>query len=884
MADPQKRNRSPVNVKEKDPLQDLEIGNDFFSWKPISMAEGDVLDFDLTPVSKGNKKTFNFDKADMDFNLDADFGKISSFNLDMSDLDMSPPLKKEAKSKEKSKESSSGKDKGKTDHFAFGFDFDELENFSFDSGSTKESTKAQRDKKNKQNSLNGSGCQDKEDFIHINETGSKSTLKDTPQEPSLTETQITFDMDCLVGVADLEPTRKNCPSNSAMNDSVTPEHSTAIDAGESDKAKSPPKTIPNISPSKRLVSPGQVDLEAYTKNEVMPDLPFDYVSNNEPSGSNSSAAEKKVDSMDTNASGSSGEQNANMPLVTGSTCNYEHPISKNSQHLQDVAVSEIIDELSGDNLSAADNKVSCMDANVSGSNGEQDANMILIAGSTFNYEDTSKNSQQLQAAVISENINGERTQDGAEGRVEDDKGRTELGQTNSNVENSCMTGAVPGIPCDTQSSREDQEPAFDILKSSFVSQPADPLEKQTENIKDPHINCSGPLIQSEKPECPVLKASTQTVFSSLSSKHMGFSQPSLVEGRDRDATRSDRKLASLSLQCSKTLLRGKIPQIQSQKSCNGLKIYGEAPIADGLQNRNKLNDSSTSQLQDMMETKSALRQREMCTKDLDTLSMETNRKAAENSGNPKKLAYVPSNKNTPVQEHRASSIEGGRKPPGLPGLKLSRLSIDSTKSPIWRESKSVGNSSQKSSLLSKSPSSITHLPDNWKQTTSTLPMKRTLEEDTADTIALYPSKRLSQLAPTSRNFVETSEKVLDKKAPSHNHMEDNHIRSTTGNCQVMSFDILHEVETKGVEILSSTKNDSNIKLADACSKELDDLCDILRKKHDEAKELLVQAIVNSNKLLMLNNPQFEEKISFKLSTFYSLYGFDFHNSCKSTLF
>lgn len=42
---------------------DLELGNDFFSWKSISIADGDAMDFDLTPASKGNKKTFNFDKA-----------------------------------------------------------------------------------------------------------------------------------------------------------------------------------------------------------------------------------------------------------------------------------------------------------------------------------------------------------------------------------------------------------------------------------------------------------------------------------------------------------------------------------------------------------------------------------------------------------------------------------------------------------------------------------------------------------------------------------------------------------------------------------------------------------------------------------------------------
>lgn len=60
----------------------------------------------------------------MDFNLDDDFGKLSSFKMDMPDLDISSPLKKDVKSKE-SKESSSGKEKPKNDRFAFAFDFDE---------------------------------------------------------------------------------------------------------------------------------------------------------------------------------------------------------------------------------------------------------------------------------------------------------------------------------------------------------------------------------------------------------------------------------------------------------------------------------------------------------------------------------------------------------------------------------------------------------------------------------------------------------------------------------------------------------------------------------------------------------------------------------------
>lgn len=42
---------------------------------------------------------------------------------------------------------------------------------------------------------------------------------------------------------------------------------------------------------------------------------------------------------------------------------------------------------------------------------------------------------------------------------------------------------------------------------------------------------------------------------------------------------------------------------------------------------------------------------------------------------------------------------------------------------------------------------------------------------------------------------------------------------------------------------------------------------MLKKKHEEAKELLVRAIVNNNALLMLNHPMYEEKISFTAVSF-----------------
>lgn len=62
----------------------------------------------------------------MDFDIDNDYGKLPSFNMDISDLGISSPLKKNGKSQDMSnKELATGHNKGKTDCFSFSFDFNE---------------------------------------------------------------------------------------------------------------------------------------------------------------------------------------------------------------------------------------------------------------------------------------------------------------------------------------------------------------------------------------------------------------------------------------------------------------------------------------------------------------------------------------------------------------------------------------------------------------------------------------------------------------------------------------------------------------------------------------------------------------------------------------
>nr|CAB3474288.1 unnamed protein product [Digitaria exilis] len=64
-----------------------------------------------------------------------------------------------------------------------------------------------------------------------------------------------------------------------------------------------------------------------------------------------------------------------------------------------------------------------------------------------------------------------------------------------------------------------------------------------------------------------------------------------------------------------------------------------------------------------------------------------------------------------------------------------------------------------------------------------------------------------------------------------------------------------------LELPMLLENDGNLEKAEGCRKELEDICILLKRKHAEAKELAVRAIVNNNTMLMLNHPMFEDKIS-----------------------
>ncbi|KAH9309445.1 hypothetical protein KI387_037356, partial [Taxus chinensis] len=106
-----------------------DIGEDFLSsWKPSAVKNDTTLDFGNEAPQKAKKTSFSLDKFDVDFDFDGGFSKLSTFDVDMSDLDFRSPPSKTQKSKEKIQENSEEKKEG----FQFKFDFKGLDGFDLD--------------------------------------------------------------------------------------------------------------------------------------------------------------------------------------------------------------------------------------------------------------------------------------------------------------------------------------------------------------------------------------------------------------------------------------------------------------------------------------------------------------------------------------------------------------------------------------------------------------------------------------------------------------------------------------------------------------------------------------------------------------------------------
>jgi len=169
---------------------------------------------------------------------------------------------------------------------------------------------------------------------------------------------------------------------------------------------------------------------------------------------------------------------------------------------------------------------------------------------------------------------------------------------------------------------------------------------------------------------------------------------------------------------------------------------------------------------------------------------------------------------------------------------------------LEKDSVQVSGSKGSPVLTSKIPNSFVE----GKPASRSPSMRQNMpEESIPDTKAPAVLKRIMR-SPAARKSPQTVPEPGNKKILSGTPKTptDNVVSSTTP-CEMGDISDL--------ELPALLEDGGNVDKAEACRKELEDMCMLLKRKHTEAKELAVRAIVNNNMLLMLNHPMFEEKMS-----------------------
>ncbi|XP_073108832.1 uncharacterized protein At4g18490 isoform X2 [Elaeis guineensis] len=755
MADSQKGAASTSFAQKKSPL-DEDFGNDFLSsWSSAKMGK-DAIDFDVESVPRIGKKSFNFDKLD-DFELGSDFDKLSSFKMDISDLDFSSPVNKTEKTTEKSsKEFLLGKQESKKDKFAFSFDFNELDKFDLDSKLVKGEKKLSK-------------CMD-----------------DIEPDCSIKlDKGIDSRCNSIMNGTKIIPNKENMATSK-------PAHFTE------------PGMVDNANPSISNLGHYDVCPEAQTST-----------------GKQTVFGEKENHIIQQHIEKADGK------------C----PIKPNSEKApQDFALLSV----SGDGSTQA--KVH-----------QAQAEFVTLVSAK---ENIARDQESSMKSVDSSQSRNSSPTNSYSSRCWMPKSKAEsLNTSHKFQKHEGNQSEVSGSTITCSESNPDRKD----VKNSFVSQKHAPAMKNTGEKQGQRVSR---LVQS------------------LSTKEKGASALQL-----RSVNTSKGSLSQPTTASTLNHLHG----LQNKK----VEIMHLYPTS--IKRESKPNDELTQNLEggilksDDPSLKTSvpfLLESERSNKDHDTSHFQLH---------PSHLHEMTTASNC-AKSVSPNLVSGYAPLKGFKNISFEGKDItpkDDKKcdiSSLMTSRRTKVNNRIPNSMMQKEIKSVRFLEGNLtpkvadtviieKRALLSPPLKRkTLEEAKADVKTLKPLKRIMDSSTERRKPSEASPKFDNELAPETQKLEAPHSNVSVDNGTPLNC--VPEVGSMmDFEVHVLIENDGNVEKAEASVKELDGICNMLKKKHEEAKELLVRAIVNNNALLMLNHPMFEEKISlhiFDLFPFFFLFSYFFN--------
>ncbi|XP_062028285.1 uncharacterized protein At4g18490-like isoform X2 [Rosa rugosa] len=739
MAEPSKGKSSSADQKKKSSFLDEEIGDDFLSsWKSMSVMKDDGMDFSFDTGAKSKKKVFDFDKLDMDFNLDGDFNKISSFKMDMSDFDFSSPPKKDAKTKEvdmsdldlssppkkaaktkerSEEEPSTGSRQGKQDHFKFSFDFNELDSFDLDSTLSRREKSSKNQDSSKEVVSDGAGCE-----------GSKVDLAEGISKlDGVSETVATSKIDTVL----VDPGNTN-----SMNDCASESETSGnfeLPPGPRCQEQIMSESIEE-SNQQSDVPEEAMSIESYAE-QTTHDLP----------------AELVVDS-----DGDAGVDGKNDKMLIGDGPNHEDSPLKNSSPLDIGSLG------SGDRSMSGSDTLTENDEPAKGNldNGEALATLV-----------SRKTSHDIKS------IKG--------------------------TQNSTLK-----LPLSTQAS----ESTVGKVTPRKESGAAELCSKISKRLDD-----TGPRLYQP----PLIGA--KSLLSGNNKIGSMYLNPVIEKGEDSDSegVPNGTKLVGSPQLCDKEVTERE-PVVGSEQRKNLKDLRVQVSPSSSTEKTSK--PSSQSVKPNIM---------------LPSVQPLRNSKIITSEGN-KRCPDKPAQKKTNMSSWIFSKNIGGNK-----------LSLNAAPQ---KEVKSQGSSEKNKELQGNVETETRKIVDGSEKMPQNLPLKRkTFEGLNPGLASLKPLKRLSLSPRETRNFTEPSKGTVEQVCTHENHLE---IKTKSPSSRLGSPCMVNLMELE----LPSMETDENVEKAEAYTKELEDICNMLKKKHEEAKEILVRAVVNNNNLLMLNHPIYEAKI------------------------
>ncbi|XP_009131866.1 uncharacterized protein At4g18490 isoform X2 [Brassica rapa] len=893
MSTPAKK--SSTEAKENDLMFDKDMEKDTWDFK--SMTDDDPMDFGYgSPANKDKKK--NAFNMDMSFDLGGDFG--SSFKMDMPDFDFSSPAKKTTKTKQKSDDN--GDLKQKKNPFHFSCDFDALGDLDLDSSSLKKGNETTT-KSMDFEEFAGSKFFDKSDSLDFG-----PDLPTTKQSVSRANTDVK---------ANASAEKEN--QNSKGADSMSSTHSKQADSNSSTHSKQ--ATLESKENFEEVDSPQRLRMITSRFHTVrgrpqpanISPLRTSYSKveeNNKPCLSNEKAEPSPLHSSETAHTAASREtspgsheicrsgtkedsprdteENANNKMISATKSSYEKTepnISslsclnkiKHQQEEMDIDTQAEIQDHTRRTLCVPDAGHSQTTLPGKVPSGSQ-------LGQTAQVQDSSSKLPQDPSDSVPRLSDLKAMQNSDSGQIRSmffkkiEKPQSHVLESPTQTEIRPVTRERIGSNVNpTIDKRQDTEDALPGSKTRTAPTELSKTDSETANV---NTNSSHEkIIQKDH-------SGTRTVENvaglmdglQLLAKNTTREKSTIqgnISSSNPDASSLTEKLnkhlssGGESLQKSKmvSLERPKLGNIMSDMRAATQRAIGVNKDQPNSAVQPQVNPSTRNERNTEAPIRKSSEIHRLAPRDrtqaLQYRNVGVKKDQTSSAVQPEVSSSARNEKNTEALVRKSSEIHHLAPRDKTQVLQYRTIGgkKDQHSSALQPEARSSISKDRNTEAPVKKISEIHHLAPREKTQILHCPpsLKRKALDEDADRSLMPQLKRFSMSPRENRNVKELTHTVGQVKVSSQASRLDN---NTTKQLVKESPRAKSQPQCMNMANLEIpiTEYDENIEKAESYTKELDNICNILKKKHEEAKELLVRAVVNNNKLLMLNHPLHEDKI------------------------